>query len=161
MGAKPPKKATRYESTRPMVKIATSNLFIEPEVIDPDFATNLFFEDISGNELINIQSHNFLINTSNSNISNINSIVENYDAKSLFKSSNIQPAYFGQFEITFSNKVPLVGNGAGGTNVRFVELVDTDSINSLYIELINMGEDEEVEIEFLGKGTPIGDTIDL
>lgn len=158
MAAKPPKKTTPWiEDTRPMVKIATSNLFIEPQIVDLEFATNLFFEDISGNELINIQSHNFLVNTSNSNISNINAIVENYDAKSLFKSSNIQPAYFGQFEITFSNKVPLVGNGNGGTNVRFV----TDSINSLYIELINMGEDEEVEIEFLGKGTPIGDTIDL
>lgn len=157
MAAKPPKKAIRYEDTRPMVKIATSNLFIEPQVVDPEFATNLFFEDISGNELINIQPYNFLANTSNSNIANINAIVDNYESKSLFKSSNIQPAYFGQFEIIFGNKIPQVGNGDGGTNVRFVK----DSINSLYIELINMADDEEVEVEFLGKGAPIGDTIDL
>jgi hypothetical protein len=156
MAAKPPKVAKRFENTKSAVLIATSNLFVEPEIVDSEFAANLFFEDISGNELINIQPYNFLVNTENSNISNINSIVTSYEPQSLFKSSNIQPSYFARFEISLNDKTPLVGSGPSGENVSFV----AGTVNSVYIELINTLDDEEVQIEFLGKATPIGDTID-
>ncbi len=156
MAAKPPKVAKRFEDTKPAVLIATSNLFIEPEIVDPQFATNLFFEDISGNELINIQPYNFLVDTSNSNISNINSIVTSYEPQSLFKSSNMQQSYFSGFEISLNDRTPSVGSGPSGENVSFV----AGTTNAIQIELINTLDDEEVQVEFLGRVAPIGDTID-
>jgi hypothetical protein len=117
----------------------------------------LFFEDISGNELINIQSYNFLVDTSNSNISNIDSVISTYSPQSLFKSSSIFVSYFGQFEIKLNDKIPLVGNGPNGSNVYF----SVGSSNYIYIESINLADDEEIEVQFLSKTKSIGDTIDL
>jgi hypothetical protein len=157
MGAKPTKLKTTYgtRDLKEAEKIATSNLFIDEQVVDPNFATGLFFENISGNELINTQPYNFLVNTSNSNISNLNSIVSNYTPQSLFKSSNIQLIYFNQFEIILNDKIPLVGNGTNGSNIYF----KSSNINSIYIEFINLSDDEEVEIQILSVKNPNGDTI--
>jgi hypothetical protein len=143
------------EEPKDAVKIATSNLFIDEEKVDADFAIGLFFEDISGNELINTQPYNFLVNTSNSNISNLNSIISNYTPQSLFRSSNSQFIYFNKFEIVLTDKIPLVGNGTNGSNIYFV----SGGVNSICIEFINLSDDEEVEIEILSTSTPIGDTI--
>jgi len=148
-------KLKRTYDTRDAVKIATSNLFIDEEKVDADFAIGLFFEDISGNELINTQPYNFLVNTSNSNISNLNSIISNYTPQSLFRSSNSQFIYFNKFEIVLTDKIPLVGNGTNGSNIYFV----SGGVNSICIEFINLSDDEEVEIEILSTSTPIGDTI--
>jgi hypothetical protein len=155
--AKPIKLKTTYgtRDLKKAEKIATSNLFIDEQVVDPNFATGLFFENISGNELINTQPYNFLVNTSNSNISNLNSIVSNYTPQSLFKSSNNQIIYFNQFEIILNDKIPLVGNGTNGSNIYFT----SGNINSIYIEFINLSDDEEVEIQILSVKNPNGDTI--
>jgi hypothetical protein len=114
--------------------------------------TNAIFEDISGNELINTQNQNFLVNTSDSNILNINNIVQEYSSQALFNSSNAYLNYFSKFEINLLNKIPKIGNGNSGNNVYF-------SNKTIYLEFVNLASDEEIEIEFISATKPIGDII--
>lgn len=154
MAAKPPSKSFFDYARREAVKIATSNLFIESEKASEDFMTNMIFEEIGGNELIDTQNYNFLVNPEKSNISNISTILEVTSPKSLFKSSNIYDATFNQFEIELANRIPSVGNDFNNGNVYF-----STSLKSIIIEFVNLADDEEIEVQFVSTSLPISDTI--
>lgn len=154
MAAKPPSKAFFGYDKKEAVKIATSNLFIDTTIPSAEFMTNIIFEDIGGNELIDTQNHNFLFNTDKSNILNIATVIETTSPKSLFKSSNIYNSIFDSYEINLVDKIPAVGNGSNGINTYF-----SLSQKSIIIEFINISDDEEVEVQFISTVFPISDTI--
>jgi len=154
MAAKPPSKAFLDYTKKEAVRIATSNLFIDTTAPSEEFMTNIIFEEIGGDEVLDTQNHNFLVNPDKSNILNIATILEVTSPKSLFKSSNIYGSTFDQFQIELSDKVPKVGNAQNNGNVYF-----SSDMKAILIEFINLSDDEEIEVQFMSTVLPIGDTI--
>lgn len=154
MAAKPPSKSFFDYGKKEAVRIATSNLFIDTTTPSEEFMTNVIFEDIGGNEILDTQNYNFLVNPDKSNILNVATILEVNSPRSLFKSSDTYNSTFNQFEIELSDKIPAVGNAEDNSNVYFFS-----NIRSILIEFVNLSDDEEIEVQFVSTTTPISDTI--
>jgi hypothetical protein len=166
MAAKPPSKSFFDYGKKEAVRIATSNLFIDTTTTSEEFMTNVIFEDIGGNEMLQTQTYNFLVNPDKSNILNLATVLEVTSPRSLFKSSDTYNSIFNQFEIELSSKIPAVGNYQdNNSNVYFFggTTIYGDSvspgINSILIEFINLSDDEEIEVQFMSIAVPISDTI--
>ena len=133
------------------VKIATPDLILlNDEAMSIEIMTDLIFEDIGGHELLSI-SRNDIINgqrVSYSPIKNLGLIQQKYNPTNILKLQSTSDTYFSNFAIKFEEKVPLEGNGVGGTNVYIEE-----STGDLIIETINMNNDEQVEIQIAINGT--------
>ena len=111
--------------------------------------TNLIFEDIGGQELINI-ARNDIVNgqkVSYQPIKNLSSIQQQYNPNNILGIQNTSDKYFSNFSIKLENRVPEVGNGPNGSSVYL------DSVTgNLIIETVNMENDEQVEVEITVSG---------
>ena len=155
MAAKPAKTFYYTYNKQPTVKIAGSNLFLEtaPMLTDKEM-TSAIFEDIAGNEFINEENYAVFFNPQDSNVKNMPDILQTTSPKALFKSSNIFISTFAQFAIELLDKIPNVGNGSNNANIYY-----SSSKKSILVEFININDDEEIEIEFMGISSPISGTI--
>jgi hypothetical protein len=120
-----------------------------------ELMTDLIFENIGGQELINI-ARNDLINGQNviySPIKNLNLLAQQYNSKTILSLSNTSDAYFKNFPIKFENKLPNVGTGPNG------EIVYLDEDGNLVINIINLLGDEQIEIQIITSGEIFDDTI--
>jgi hypothetical protein len=111
---------------------------------------DLIFEDIGGQELINI-ARNDTINGQNiiyQPIKNLTQIQRQYNPNNILSLQDTMDKYFENFSIIFEDKIPDVGNGING------EFVYIDPNNGdLVIEVINLEEDEQVQIDIVTSGT--------
>ena len=111
---------------------------------------DLIFENIGGQELINI-ARNDIVNGQNISynpIKNLSSIQQQYNPNNILSVQSTSDKYFSNFSIKLENKIPIVGNGPNGTHVY----LDEDT-GSLVIEAINLESDEQIEIEITTSGT--------
>jgi hypothetical protein len=111
--------------------------------------TDLIFENIGGQELINI-TRNDIINgqkVSYQPIKNLSSIQQQYNPNNILGIQNTSDKYFANFSIKFENRVPETGSGPNGSNVYL-----DNATGNLIIETINMESDEQVEIEITVSG---------
>lgn len=147
--------ATKKVSAIP-IKIATPDLKIFADDLMPiEIMTDLIFEDIGGHELIDI-SRNDIINGQDvlyQPIKNIASIFFQYNPQNILSLQNTSDAYFKNFPINLSDKIPMVGNGSNG------EIVYIDANENLAIDLINLNSGEQVEVQIMINGTVFDDTI--
>jgi hypothetical protein len=121
MGAKPVNVInTKGYNNKPFVKIATSNLYIEPNQIDPIYLTNLSFEEVGSKEFINSVSNNLILNSNYSNYSNISQILDKYSSYNVLPmSDNINTILLNKHEIDFNSHVPAFGKG---TETNLIDL---------------------------------------
>ena len=164
-------------TTQPVVlpvKIATPDLILQPDESTPiEIMTDLIFEDIGGIELINI-SRNDLINGQNviyKPIKNLSSIFFQYNPQNVLSLQKTSESYFKNFPIKLGDKVPECGTGytrvyndplnlSDYTDTNNCKIVYADPENgSIVINVINMGKEEQVEIEILQQGVVLNDTI--
>jgi hypothetical protein len=111
--------------------------------------TDLIFENIGGQELINI-ARNDIVNgqkVSYQPIKNLSSIQQQYNPNNILGIQNTSDKYFSNFPIKFENKVPNNGNGPNGSNI-YIE----STTGNLIIETVNMENDEQIEVEITVSG---------
>lgn len=118
--------------------------------LDSAVLFDLIFEDIGGQELINI-ARNDTVNgqqISYQPIANLAAIQQQYNPNNILNIQDTSDKYFQNFSIKLDDKVPQVGNGPNGNNVYL------DSTNgSIIIESINLNSDEQIEIYIATSGT--------
>lgn len=140
-----------------LVKIAEPQyIIVGDEEVSIETMSNLIFEDIGGQEIINIDRNDtvFSSNLVYDNIYNSNKILQSYNSYTLAPVFQTSYEYFKNFTIILDQKIPNVGNGINGTNV-YIE----SSTGDLVVELINIEDDEQVEISILTNGSGYYDTI--
>ena len=140
-----------------LVKIAEPQyIIVGDEEVSIETMSNLIFEDIGGQEIINIDRNDtvFGSNLVYDNIYNSNKILQSYNSYTLAPVFQTSYEYFKNFTIILDQKIPNVGNGINGTNV-YIE----SSTGDLVVELINIEDDEQVEISILINGSGYYDTI--
>jgi hypothetical protein len=112
--------------------------------------TDLIFEDIGGQELINI-ARNDIVNgqqISYSPIKNLTSIQQQYNPNNIINLQSTSDTYFANFSIKLEEKIPNIGNGPNGKNI-YIEPETGD----LIIETIKNANDEQLDIQIGISGT--------
>jgi hypothetical protein len=139
------------------IKIATPDIVLfDEEGIEIEIMTDLIFEDIGGQEIINI-SRNDIVNGQPvfySPIKNLSKINLQFNSKNLLSIENTSDNYFNNFAIELGDKIPVVGTGPNGKSV-YIE----PATGNLVIELVNIQPGEQVEVEILELGEVLNDTI--
>lgn len=158
--AKPiqPSRASAPEvAAQPSVKPATPDIMIgRDELVPIEIMTNLIFEDIGGQEIINIARAD-LVNGQNivyQPIKNLSEINSQYNTKNIISLENTSETIFNNFPIRLDTHIPIVGNGLNGIPVY----IDSGNGN-LIVEVVNMKAGEQVEVEILTTGALLDDTI--
>lgn len=157
------------DNTTPAVKIATPDLIIQPsETVPIEIMTDLIFEDIGGQELINI-ARNDLVNGENviyTPIKNLSSIFFQYNPQNVLALQKTSESYFKNFPIKLGDKIPECGTGytldtsVPPKEVPNCKIVYTDPITGdLIINVINMNKEEQVEVQILQQGIILNATI--
>lgn len=111
---------------------------------------DLIFEDIGGQELINV-ARNDTINGQNivyNPIKNATILYQEYNPNNILALQATSDKYFANYPIKLENKIPNFGNGENNTNYY----IDENS-GDLIIETINMLPDEQIEIQITSGGT--------
>jgi LysM repeat protein len=135
----------------PPVKTAPiDTVLFNDDELPIEVMTDLIFENIGGQELINI-ARNDIVNgqqISYQPIKNLSSIQQQYNPNNILSLQATSDKYFANFPIKLENKIPSPGTGPNGTHVYF------DSINgNLIIEAVNVEPDEQLEVEITVSGT--------
>jgi hypothetical protein len=145
------------QSSSDDVKIAQKDLIILKEDLTPtNQMTDLIFENIGGQELINI-ARNDIVNGQRviyQPIKNLTRLNFQYNSINLLSLQDTDSNYFNKFAINFSNKIPVCGTGSN-CSIVFLDPTTGD----LVINVVNLEADEQVEVEILTSGTIIDDTI--
>lgn len=132
------------------IKTATPDIVLFDDSIVPiEVMTDLIFEDIGGQELINI-SRTDTINGQKilyQPIKNINTINQEYNPNNILGLQKTSDKHFSGYAIKFEERVPKVSNSADGNPVYI------DPSGNLVIDSINLNNDEQVEIQITVSGT--------
>jgi hypothetical protein len=156
--------------TRPQaVKPATPDLIITPpDTVPIEIMTDLIFEDIGGHEIITI-SRSDLINGENvvySPIKNLSSIFFQYNPQNILALQKTADSYFKNFPIKLSDRIPECGTGYTLDTVDPTKQIENCKIvytdprtGDIVINVINMGKEEQVEVQILQQGIVLSDTI--
>lgn len=159
--------SSTYDSdTSDSIKVATPDLIIlQEDLLMPEIMTDLIFEDIGGQEIINI-TRNDIVNGQNviyQPIKNITSLYYQYNPQNILALQKTDKDYFKNFPILLYSKVPECGTGYDIIlneeipNCRYIYI---DPITgNLIIDLINMKPGEEVEVQIISSLDQLHDTI--
>jgi len=121
-----------------------------------EIMTDLIFENIGGQELINIVRSD-LVNGQNvlyQPIKNLSNVYFQYNPQNILGLQDIDSNYFKKFPINFNSKIPECGTGPNCSIVY----IDSGT-GDLVINVINLARDEQVEISIISDGTVLDDTI--
>lgn len=125
-------------------------VLFDDDLVPIEAMTDLIFENIGGQELINI-ARNDIVNgqqISYSPIKNLTSIQQQYNPNNIISLQYTADKYFANFPIKLDQKIPNVGNGPNGKNIYIDPLT-----GDLIIETINMQNDEQLDIQIVIDGT--------
>lgn len=148
--------ATTSTNSSGTVKVINPYLIIlKDETIPVDTMADLVFEDIGGQELINITRHDLVngVDVLYQPIKNISSIYFQYNPQNILRLQSTSDTYFNNFPLKFSDKVPNYGTGPDG------DIVYVDKDGNLVINAINVGSGEQVEVQILVHGEAFNATI--
>lgn len=141
------------------VKVADPDIILfDSESIPVDIMTDLIFENIGGQEIINI-SRTDLVNGQSviySPIKNLSQVYLRYNPQNILALQETSDSIFNSFPIKFVNHVPAVGSGPDGKYVY----IDPTTAN-IVIEAINLKSDYQIEIQVASSVKTLNDTIYL
>ena len=133
------------------VKSATKDIIIfDDEAIPVALMADLIFEDIGGQELINIARRDTVNGQkiSYQPIKNLSSLEQQYNPNNIVSLQSTSDKYFANFPIELDGKIPQDGGGPNGDYVY----IDTVTGN-LTVEAVNLELDEQIEIQIARSGT--------
>lgn len=139
------------------VLAASKDIFvITDESLPIEIMTDLVFEDIGGQEIINISRSDIVSgqNVIYQPIKNLTLLNYQYNPQNIISLQDTLESYFKKFPIQLDKKIPTVGTG-GNNETAYV---DSDTGN-LIINVINLEKDEQVEVQILNGGDIFNDTI--
>lgn len=154
--AKPPvpKTPARIQTGKGL-RIATRELFLTQDTTVGEItATQRIFQEIAGIELLSI-SRNYSVNgiTQLYNpIANIADLSDRYSPFNIIPLQGIDRAYFNQYPIDLSVRLPDFPNNPDGSKYN----VYMNDSNTIVIELADFTANERVEIEFLSSDDQVG-----
>jgi hypothetical protein len=135
----------------PPVKTAPiDTVLFNSDELPIEVMTDLIFENIGGQELINI-ARNDIINgqqVSYQPIKNLSSIQQQYNPNNIVSLQSTSDKYFANFPIKLENKIPDPGTGPNNSYVYL-----DSATGNLVIEAVNLETDEQIEIEITVSGT--------
>jgi hypothetical protein len=139
------------------VLAASKDIFIiTDEALPIEVMTDLVFEDIGGQEIINI-SRSDIVNGQNviyQPIKNLTSINYQYNPQNILSLQDTSESYFKKFPIQLDKKIPKIGTGPNNETIY----IDPDT-GDLVINVVNLEKDEQVEVQILNSGALFNDTI--
>ena len=142
---------------RAAIKIATPDLILEDTTqINVEIMTDLIFENIGGQEIINI-ARGDLVNGQTINYSPIKNLLNiNFknNSKNIISLENTSETFFNNFPIKLDTHIPNVGTGPDGDSVYIDQ-----TTGNLIVNVINMQPDEQVEVQIMVSGNLLDDTI--
>lgn len=147
----------RVTINAPDTKVATPDLILfNDEQVPIELMTDLIFEDIGSQEIINITRNDMLNGTDvlYQPIKNITNLRYQYNPQNILSLQDNTNAYFKNFSIRLEDKVPNEGNGLFGSPVY----IDPETGN-LVIDVINLNNDEQIEVQILNSGSVLNGTI--
>jgi len=146
-------KSTQTNSTKVAVPNAVDQL---SDPISYEAMFEIVFQDIGGQELINISRADAINgqNIMNSIVKNLKNLMLEYNSNNIIKLGGTSDVLFKNFSIKLEDRIPKYGNGTAGAIV-YIE----QETGSLTVDLVNMGDEEEVEIEIINQGGYFDDTI--
>jgi hypothetical protein len=136
--------------TPPAKTAPIDTILFNDDSVPIEVMTDLIFEDIGGQELINI-ARNDIINgqqVSYTPIKNLSSINQQYNPNNIISLQNTSNKYFANFPIKFEEKIPNYGSGPNGENVYMDQ-----STGELIIEAVNIESDEQIDVQIVISGT--------
>lgn len=138
------------------IKPASPDIILfDSDSLPIEIMTDLIFEDIGGQELINI-ARNDTINGQNivyQPIKNLAYVFSKYNSKNIVPLQDTSDSFFANFSIKLEDYLPIEGNGPGGQSVYI------DSEGNLVVEIVNAQPDEQIQIEILNTGELFDGTI--
>jgi hypothetical protein len=147
----------RNQSTTQSVLAATPALIaLNNPPLEAELMTYLLFEDIGGQELINILRNDILEtqDLAYNIVTNLKDIRIEYNPNNIIGLENTSDTYFKSFSIKFENKIPSIGSGPNG------EIVYLDPLTrDLVINVIGLEPDEQVDVQIVNSGEIFNDTI--
>jgi hypothetical protein len=149
--------AVQTTDVRPAIKPATPELVaLGSETLPIDYMTDMLFEDIGGQELINISRSDTIdgLDILYQPIKNIASILFQYNPQNILKLQDTSASYFRNFPIHLENKIPECGTGPD-CNIVYVD----PETGNIIINVINLDKNEQVEVQIMNKGAILDDTM--
>lgn len=154
--AKQAKPTEKISATAP-VKAATPELIaLSNPPLDIDVMAATIFENIGGQELINI-SRNDIVNGQDviySPIKNLKDLYIQYNPNNIIKLESTSDTYFKNFPIKLEAKLPAFGTGPNG-EVVYIDPTTGD----LIINVASLEPDEQVDVQILNSGETLNGTI--
>lgn len=155
-----------YQYSKSGIKPATPDVILfDEEAVSIEVMTDLIFEDIGGQEIINI-SRNDTINGQEvlyQPIKNITSLNFQYNPNNILALQTTSANYFKGFGIELSEYFPDCGSGyliIDGSAVQTCRSVYLDPVTGdLVINVVNSTDVDEVEVEILNAGDLLSGTI--
>lgn len=132
------------------VKTATTDIILfDDEAVPTDGMFDLIFENIGGQELINIVRSDIVNGQkiSYQPIKNLSSIQQRYNPNNILSLQQTADKFFAGFSIKLEDKIPYEGNGTNGENIYLNDTGD------LVIEFVNINPDEQIETQITVGGT--------
>ena len=137
-------------SVNPVLTAPIDTILFNEEATPVEIMADLIFENIGGQELINI-ARNDTVNGQPiiyQPIKNLAAIQQQYNPNNIVSLQATSDKYFQNFSIKFDTKVPTVGNGPDGSHVY----IDSET-GDLVIEAINIEDGEQIQVEITASGT--------
>lgn len=151
------------------VKAATPDLLIDSGTVEEiEILSQLFIEEIGGQELINISRHDLINgqNLSYSPIKNITRIASRYSSNNIIPIQNNSSSIFNNFSIKLDEYLPPSGENSSGQYLSSIgtgpagQPIYIDPANgNLVINVVNLRKDEQVEIQIIRNKNLINATI--
>jgi hypothetical protein len=136
---------------REQVKSASKDIILfDDGAVPVDLMADLIFEDIGGQELINIARRDTVNGQkiSYQPIKNLSSIEQQYNPNNIISLQATADKYFANFPIKLDDKIPQDGGGPSGEYV-YIDTITGD----LVVEAVNLELDEQIEIQIARSGT--------
>ncbi len=137
-------------NVNPVLTAPIDTILFNDDNVPIEIMTDLIFENIGGQELINI-ARNDTVNGQTviyQPIKNLTQIQQEYNPNNIVSLQATSDKYFQNFSIKLDDKVPDEPTGPSGEHV-YIDPVTGE----LVIEAVNLEPDEQIEVEITISGT--------
>lgn len=139
------------------IRIADPDIIIfDPDLVPIEVMTDLVFENIGGQEIINI-ARTDLVNGQDvihSPIKNLAQVFLRYNPQNILALQDTSDSIFNGFPIKYADHVPSVGSGPNG-NYVYIDQTTGDIV----VEAINLRPGYQIEIQVASSINTLDDTI--
>jgi hypothetical protein len=160
VSATPEMPANTGSSLNDAIKVASPSYLIDQGTLPEEMMADLLFEDIGGQELINIL-RNDLVNGQNvlyKPVKNMSSLSLQYSPQNIISLQKASDSFFKNFPIRLENYLLSIGESIELENVP-TKYAYVDSDGSLVVNVTGLDSNQLVELQIISNGEILNDTI--